>query len=834
MYAVSRNFKKKCKDNIRDYKEFTITNLTDNETYGTDEIIDVEIEGIAYSDYQIIGRSVAKEITIKFANQLHDLENKEISVETSIDGEVLPFGNFIIDRQSFSDTDNTSSARGYDYMIKFDIAYNGDNLTYPCTLQDVLDDLCTQVGVENASIGIVNSELKVTGNNFTDGETCREVLSQIAQCSGTFATIGRDNKLYLRNLEKDTKAKSNSVLQMKLQGAFSDYNEGGIIHKANKETLTPTQYLEDFTRKRDYGPVNKVVIELSDEIEGEEEIRQDSESIARDGIQTITIKDNLFLMTNEARVYAIDNLWGVLHNIIYMPFSCSYLGFPYLDMGDLIQVTDINGTTKVSYVFNYTLTMNGGYMGTLETPTITKTQEQYPQENTLNQRFKQVGISVDKANGEIQSLIETTDGMQSSITQNAEQIELRVAKDDVISSINQSAEQIEIDANRISLNGKTIALTGDDITIESTNFNVDTEGNATMRSANITGGNIEMLDSNQDKVVTLNGDGIKFYTNGEPIGSVMGVRHEPTDDRGLFLTGADGSSAIGIAHRNMDTGYIDIDFGYFDGGTFSKDNDGLYIGNDIRFESNLYGIQDNMSRIKFWVTANSTTSAFVFRNIQDDNNIAVFQEGSDGQAVSLRGDTINLYGDVYVNGRPIATTSCDGRLKHNIQDTQIEALPQIEQIEHREFNWNENDKKVSIGYIAQELEKINDELIVKTPQYDEDGKQIDNLYSIDLLNMVALSTKAIQELNEKVKQQDEIIKEMAKKLDIKIKDNKKKLKSTNKVDYGKDIKYTREKEIISEKYKTIVKDGKLEKIKVEDKKIRITSQGKKIEEKKYE
>jgi uncharacterized coiled-coil protein SlyX len=211
----------------------------------------------------------------------------------------------------------------------------------------------------------------------------------------------------------------------------------------------------------------------------------------------------------------------------------------------------------------------------------------------------------------------------------------------------------------------------------------------------------------------------------------------------------------------------------------------------------------------------------------------MFNIQSNGSLLEIYGHATNIWltGNGYLNGKPIVTSSCDGRLKHNIQDSQIEALPQIEQIEHREFNWNEDDKKVSVGYIAQELEKINDELVIKTPQYDEDGKEIDNLYTIDLLNMVALSTKAIQELNEKVKEQDEIIKEMAKKLDIKIKDNKKKLKSTNKIDYGKDIKYTTRKEIIPEQYKTIIKDGKTEKIKVADEKIIITSQGKVIEEK---
>lgn len=82
--------------------------------------------------------------------------------------------------------------------------------------------------------------------------------------------------------------------------------------------------------------------------------------------------------------------------------------------------------------------------------------------------------------------------LSSSITQTAEEINLEVGKkvgdDEIISKINQSAEQVQINADKISLAGKEIDMTGDNITINSTNFEVDKDGNLTCSNASITDG----------------------------------------------------------------------------------------------------------------------------------------------------------------------------------------------------------------------------------------------------------------------------------------------------------------------------------------------------------
>lgn len=86
------------------------------------------------------------------------------------------------------------------------------------------------------------------------------------------------------------------------------------------------------------------------------------------------------------------------------------------------------------------------------------------------------------------------------VTMKASSIDGYVEEDNIISSINQSPESIAINANKISLAGKAIDLTTDDISINSTNFSVTKEGKVTATSGDIAGWKI--TNSYIDSTVT--------------------------------------------------------------------------------------------------------------------------------------------------------------------------------------------------------------------------------------------------------------------------------------------------------------------------------------------
>jgi len=179
------------------------------------------------------------------------LEGKTISVYTGkeINGnlEEIPFGDFIIDKSDDEDAKNKTTFNGYDYMINFNKTYI-DNNTYPIKLNELFQNLCVQVGLEAGNINFPNKDYIIKGNPFTNNETCKKVLSSIAQLAGGFAEIGRDNKVYIKNLSL-----GESV-----------------------ETVDGNIYYDDFKKNDLFGTINTVVVGLKD-VEGENVTKDNTE-----------------------------------------------------------------------------------------------------------------------------------------------------------------------------------------------------------------------------------------------------------------------------------------------------------------------------------------------------------------------------------------------------------------------------------------------------------------------------------------------------------------------------------------------------------------------------
>lgn len=102
----------------------------------------------------------------------------------------------------------------------------------------------------------------------------------------------------------------------------------------------------------------------------------------------------------------------------------------------------------------------------------------------------------------------------------------------------------------------------------------------------------------------------------------------------------------------------------------------------------------------------------------------------------------------------ISIWASDGRLKRNIAPSTVEATNVIKSIKHREFDWKDTTKgHVNIGYIAQELEEINKDFVLKIPQYKDPeikDEVVDYAYQIDERKIIPYMTKAMQEMAERI------------------------------------------------------------------------------------
>ena len=93
------------------------------------------------------------------------------------------------------------------------------------------------------------------------------------------------------------------------------------------------------------------------------------------------------------------------------------------------------------------------------------------------------------------------------------------------------------------------------------------------------------------------------------------------------------------------------------------------------------------------------------------------------------------------------TQSSDIRLKENIKKCNINALDAVHKMDVRQFDWKDGSGHEEIGFVADELETINPNL-VQGGGYDEAGNMI--VKSIDTMRLLSYAIKAIQEQQEEI------------------------------------------------------------------------------------
>lgn len=135
-------------------------------------------------------------------------------------------------------------------------------------------------------------------------------------------------------------------------------------------------------------------------------------------------------------------------------------------------------------------------------------------------------------------------------------------------------------------------------------------------------------------------------------------------------------------------------------------------------------------------------------------NTATFSRGLDvwGRYIDTHGNDIQ--GDTAGGGKTtviwwsqinsVKSRISDKRLKTNIKPTKIDALDTLNNIEIVEFNWKKDGKFEKIGAIAQQVQSVDKDLVVR----DMDDKQTYNDYlRINYYDTIPYLIKAVQELS---------------------------------------------------------------------------------------
>lgn len=364
---------------VLDNKEYTINN--------------VELDDDCYENGNIFGTAIAKALSFEIDSSV-DLEGKEFKyytgIKTSVGIEWIDLGTYITQDVEPNDTTKINIVNAVDYMLKTNIEYTSD-LQYSnnnITLGQVAQEACNKAGLTLATTDFPNVEFIVDSNQFPQGTLIRQVISAIAQISGTVAKIKNDDKLYF--ITPKTTGAVRKVFHL------SDYSEAEI--------------------KRATHPINLVSLGMSD-VEGENVVMRDEESILFNGENSLVINDNPFAYTEAKRQQLITAIFNAVKGFEYKSYEMTIQGLPYLETLDNIQIVDFEGNIYNSFLFRFYHKSPNGLETEISAPSIIKATVAYQNLASAEQIAKRTEIIVNKQEQTITGIIENQGEFEEKLTQ---------------------------------------------------------------------------------------------------------------------------------------------------------------------------------------------------------------------------------------------------------------------------------------------------------------------------------------------------------------------------------------------------------------------------------
>ena len=357
---VSSTFKANCKKDSVKYREYIVI---DNK--------EVDIKGnltdTAYKDTTFFGKFNLKMLKFETENDI-DYKKKEFVYYKEVNGEALKIGTFIVTEVKDSDTFESVNVTAYDYGLKFANPYV-TSLDYSnTTLFQVIQEICTNCGVELENASLPNGSFIVDSNQFVNGEQFGDVVAQASGINGMFATINSNDKL-----EFIFTNETNEIIE--------DYVE-----------------LDD---KRDTWPITSVLVATSEDLETAGAVKKDQSLIDKYGEHWLKIYSYGFAYSTEKCQQLVNAIFNQVKGFAYSSFKSEYSFLPYLSLGDKIKFKNKEGKLVDSIILRYETNYDEII---LEAPSIISASVDYELPETPETTSKKALFKVDQALGEIDAI----------------------------------------------------------------------------------------------------------------------------------------------------------------------------------------------------------------------------------------------------------------------------------------------------------------------------------------------------------------------------------------------------------------------------------------------
>lgn len=407
---------------------------------------------VAESDFEIgtaiMCTSQIELLDLDYSLGDYSFDSKELKLETGIklednSFEYISLGLFTIEKPERSD--RVIKLTASDRMHKFETPYVS-NLSYPATLLQIAQDICTVAGVELINTSFANSDYVVNSKPVLDNVTCRKAIAQIAELAGGYARINRDGKLEIFNINttiKNTISYAGDDFITQTDFDIADELIAGVIE------VTRDNYITFSNKEQNLAMIDKVIVKLGAE-----------ETSAGYGENPYYIVDNIFCQNPSA---VINNLYNALNGLSYMPFTAKWQGNPAIEPGDMITIKTISGRYN-TIATSKKLSYHGGLREEYSAVGKSNTERNSTPKGSLTIDMENTKVEIKVLKDGIEQRV-TKEDFETYVLQTAEVIKQKVSKgDDLKTEVIQNAESW-----KLSINGK---LKGTKYEFDGTSFKI--------------------------------------------------------------------------------------------------------------------------------------------------------------------------------------------------------------------------------------------------------------------------------------------------------------------------------------------------------------------------
>lgn len=439
-----------------------------------------------------------KQVNFYSTKQIPKNTNINVKSGLEIEGSVeyIDFGNYIINSNEWDADTNSYKHICYDLMLKTMLDYSKLDIIYPITIRDYINAICLKCGIEFANNNdVFRNYNKIINEDYFDYQlyTYRDILDFLAQLVGGFIIINSEDKLEIKYPTETHKILSKSYLNDK-----------------------------NITFKSKYGPINSIVFSRGG---GSDCIyRKDEESIKKNGLCELKIKDNPFL--EKDREQYIDELFEQMNGLYYYVCDIQSPGIMFFEVGDLFDfrmennylyphkglkpkkgLHPANSNKYKCLLLNDEIEISSGISETIYNEETESELTNYKTSKPTDNSVKNAIITTNKNAGEIVLKV-NSDGK-------IVQVELNGSADNG-SVFNVAADNINLTANDVLnlIAGNSINLTSKNMTIDSDCLEVDSMGKVKIKTKDNSNQNLLLINQEGtefERKAYLAGTGMFFY-----------------------------------------------------------------------------------------------------------------------------------------------------------------------------------------------------------------------------------------------------------------------------------------------------------------------------------